>query len=417
MGADDLMTDLMKTMNEYSTSTKAYLQGDHAQHTWGILIPRVVQWLIGGSNIWPLQRYLGVSGEEKSYKSTLINEMGNWFAQQGGKFFHLDSENKTSPDMLDALSHWWEPGYPRSSVGYKAVDSIQEWQTMVQRVITGVRKRGPSPKGERVPVFVSIDSLMGRATKDADQTLRKEGFAAERGFPVGAAAVTNFLEGLNLLGTTCSVGWVQHMKATMEQTGYGTQYKEKGAKAAQFSCSIHLRVMKGSSFRVAHYDGAPFDGYATEGHEIWIRTARSCIGPGERAIMVPLCWQHPEVNENGEVDEDGYPRQAMWFDWSASLATLLCSMKYSDKFKPKLFKEDKDRLARALEFTEVKKNCINCKTLGLEKASYNAFGKAIEENEEVRGRLTRFLGITQFPTVQEADIDFSAGDEEKKKKK
>ncbi len=409
MQPEDLVMDLMATMNKHATSTKAYLQGDHAQHTWGVKMPLVMQWSVGGSNVLALQRYLGLSGVRKSFKSTLANEIGHWFIQQNGTFIYLDIENKTSSDMLDALSRWWIPDYPQNRRLYKTCASIAEWQTMVTRLVDHARKTGNLPKGQRVPVNIWIDSLMGRSTEDADRDLRKEGSAAERGFPVSSMQVTNFLEALNLLGTTCSVGWVQHMKPSMEQTGYGVQYKEKGASAAQFSASIHLRVNKGAAFRVANYDGAPFPNTPTEGHETWIKTELSCVGPDSRSVVVPLCWQYPEL-------EDGSTRQAMWFDWDGALGRLLCAMKYNDDFKPKLFMPDKARLNKAIEFTESKKNCINCEELNLSGESYSAFGRAIQANPGVCERVTRFLGITQFPTVQEADIDFEAGTLREKKK-
>jgi len=407
--SDDIVSGLIADLNKHSTSSKAYLQGDHAQHTWGVEIPYLAfQWLIGGSSILPSQRYYGLSGEEKSFKSTLAVELGNWFIRDNGVHLLLDTENKTSPTMLDAMT-WWNGIAEQKKRAYKVCGSIGEWQTMVTRAVEHSRNMGNKEKNKREPIFVTIDSLMARSTDEADRTLRKEGSAAERGFPVASLQVTNFLETLNLLGTTCSVAWVQHMKKSMEQTGYGTQYKEKGATAAQFSCSTHLRINKGGAFRKAKDDSAPFEGTAVEGYEMWIRTARSCVGPGDRSLMVPLCWQHVP-------QEDGSTRQAMWFDWYGALGNLLVNMKYNDKFKPKFFKEDKERLAEILDFTEQKKNSIKCKQLDLDGASYYAFGRSIEDDIETRDRLSNFLNITEFPSIQTADIDFEAGKLSEKKK-
>lgn len=402
MAADDVIGDLIGDLNKHSTSSDAYLQGDHATHTWGVEIPYLAfQWLVGGSSILPCQRFFGVSGQEKSYKSTLSVEIGNWFIQQGGVHLHLDTENKTSPTMLDAMS-WWN-GVDYSRRIYKVCRSIGEWQTMVTRMVEQARKVGARAKGERIPYLCTVDSLMARSTDEADYNLRKEGAAAERGFPVSSLQVTNFLETLNLLGTTTALSWVQHMKQSMDQTGYGTKYKEKGASAAQFHGSTHLRVGKGSPFRKAKDSSAPFEGATVEGFELWLSTARTCLGPGDHRLMVPLCWQHVP-------QEDGSTRQAMWFDWYGALGHMLVQMKYNADFKPKMFSEDKARLENALSFTEsARKNNVTCKELGLEGASYYDFGKAIEENAEIRSRIAHFLSITQFPTVQEAEIDFEAG--------
>lgn len=397
-----LASSLLTNLNKKATGSKAYLQGDHAENTWGLEIPSLAfQWLIGGSNVIPLQRYLGISGAEKSYKSTLAIELGNWFILGGGTHVHLDTENKTNPGMLHGMT-WWNDVDSDERI-YKCCRSISEWQDMVTTVVESTRGKEQA-KGEREPILVTVDSLVGKSTDDADESLRKEGHAPERTYPVAASQVTNYLEALNLLGTQIAVSWTQHMKKSVDQPKYGpVDYREKGASAAQFACSTHLRVTKGSPIACAGHDSSAFpDGGTIQGYEVWIKTARSCVGPDNRSIMVPLLWQYPET-------ESGEHRQAMWFDWPGALGQLLCSMKYSKKFQPKLFEKDKKALSEALHFVETSKR-VKCDELGLSKASYHEFGKAIEQDEEIRARISRFLNISRFPSVQEADIDFSAGE-------
>lgn len=416
MAKESLIGDLITNMNKKATSTAAYLQGDHAQHTWGIEIPHLAfQWLIGGSNVLPAQRYFGISGEEKSYKSTLDVEIGNWYMMANGLHVKLDTENKTSPEMMHAMT-WWRPELEEGRRIFKVCSSITEWQNMVMTVVERTRnatKESPPKQGEREAIHVSIDSLMGRSTEEADRNLRKEGHAAERGFPVASLQVTNFLEALNLLGTPITVGWIQHMKASMDQSGAGyggPTMKEKGAKAAQFACSTHLRVSKGSAINCAKHDSAPYEGYSIEGRDLWLTSARSCIGPDNRRLMVPLMWQY--VKPEGA---EAY-RQVMWYDWDGALGMLLRDMKYSEKFKPKLYQPDKERLAEAIEFSNPKTNEITCKELGLDRVSCHLFGKAVRENIEVYDRVRDFLRITEFPTIQNAEIDWKAGDLAKTKK-
>lgn len=406
-GLDDLVSDLIHTMNRAATGPEAYLDGDHAQHTWGVRIPYLAaQWLLGGTTVFPLQRYLGISAQEKSFKSTLQMEFGNWFILDGGAHVHLDPENKTSPTMLEAMS--WHNGVAEKRARvFKVCRSIDEWQTMVSNVVKAAKAKGPRPKGQRQPLYITIDGLTSRSTEDQMSNLVKEGQAAERGFPVGAAKSTNFLETLNLLGTTIAVGWVQHMKEAIEQTGHGTTYKEKGPKAMQFACSTHLRVMRNQSgIRKASHDSAPNKDISVEGYELYVRNYRSSIGPADRVLPLEVLWQHlPQ--------EDGSTRQAMWFDWHGALGRLLVDMKYSDKSK--LFANDKARLSEALEFTQPKTNVVSCKELGLEDVSTHVFGKAIDENPEIRKRVATFLNIREFPHVQEAEVNYEAGDMVEKK--
>lgn len=407
----DMVNDLLEVMNKNSTSEKAYLQGEHARHTWGLKIPHLApQWCFGGSDVIPGQRYLGISGERKAFKSTMGVEIGNWFIAQGGIAVVLDTENKTSPTMYDAMT-WWNGIHERNRRLFKVCRSVGEWQSQIQAIVTYNRESGNLPKGSRRPVFICIDSLTGRATEDADANLRREGEAAQRAYPVVAMQTTNFFEALNLLGTTTNVAWIQHMKASLEQQSYGKTYKEKGASAAGFHASTQLRISKGSGVNLAKHDSAPFPEYPVQGWELWMKNEFGCLGPSDgRTVMVNLLWQYVP-------QEDGSMRQAMWFDWDGALGQLLVNMKYSDKFKPKLFTQDKERLEQAIQFVEGRGSTVKCKELGLESASLTEFGRAIKNNLDVYDRVRRFLGITEYPDVQDADIDFGAGDLVSKGKK
>lgn len=400
--------DLVATMNQQATGTSAYLQGDMAQHTWGVPIPNLAfKYLLGGMNVLPMQRYFGVSGEEKSFKSTLQMEIGNWFLQNNGVHVVLDPENKLSATMLDALT-WHKPEINVRQRIYKICRSIDEWQTMVTSIVSSARASGSRKPGERVPVYIMIDGMTSRGTEEQMSNLEKEGQAAERGYPVGAAKTTFFLESLNLLGTTVSIGWVQHMKAGIEPDMHGNiKFNEKGAKASQFACSTHLRVSRGKPVQYAQHDGAPNKDVMTSGYELYLHCARSSVGEGDHKLMVPILWQHiPQ--------EDGSTRQAMWFDWAGALGGLLVYMKYVDK---KTYASTKAQLEEIVAFSQPAANKVNCKALGLEDASYTAFGQAIEANDEIRGKLERFFHVAKYPSVQEADIDFEAGALQEKKKR
>jgi len=404
---NELVDDLISVMNKSSTSSKAYLQGDHAQHTWGVEIPWLpFQWLIGGSNVLPAQRYFGVSGEPKTFKSTMITEIGNWFIASGGIHVLIDNENKTSPTMLDAMTWHNETIASRNSRIFKVTTSVSEWQTQMTKVIEFNRSKGEQEKGSRIPVFVSVDSLAARGTESADRDLRKEGAAAERGYPIGSLQITNYFETLNLLGTTASIGFVQHSKRAMEQSGGygGPDLKEKGAQSAAFSSSTHIRIAKGKSLHVAKHDSAVDPSIPVEGYTLYLKTIRACTGPADnRVLPVDLLWQYIK-------DEEGRKRQAMWFDWHGALGRMLIYMKYSDKWRPKLFKSEKDELNDIIHFTEPNTNRVNCKRLDLKEVSYTEFGRAIYDNMDVYDELMKFLGISEYPDIQAADIDFSAGD-------
>lgn len=409
---NDAVLDLMGVLNERATSTKGYLEGDHAQHTWGVTIPHIAfQYLIGGSNVLPAQRYFGFSGKEKSFKSTLVKEIGNWYRAANGVHVDLDTEKKTSATALDAMI-WHHPKLKDNRARFfKQCQSVEEWMTVVTGAIEHAREKYRYPKGKRIPLWITIDSLNHATSQEADRELRKEGAAASRAYPIDNLQITNWFKAMNLLGTTTSLGWVQHLTEDISQAGGygGPVMKEKGAKTAGFMASCHIRMSKGASLQAATHASAPNPQLPVEGYSIWMNTARSCIGPDDRTIPVDLLWQYVP-------QPDGSTRQAMWFDWNGALGKMLWAMKYSDKWSPKMYAHDKERLDSAIKFTELKAGYVKCDTLGIENGSYTEFGKAINDNPDVRAAVVRYLGITQFPDVQDADIDYDAGNVVEKKK-
>lgn len=412
-----LVDNLLDTLNKHATSAHGYLEGDHAQHTWGIRIPHIAfQYFIGGTNILPCQRFVGISGEPKSFKSTLAYEIGNWFRADGGFHVALDTENKTSASMLQALSYGKDLN-PRTRF-FKVCASVEEWQKQMTTAIEFWRANGRREKGSRVPVWVTVDSLNGRGTEDSDAEIRKEGVAAQRGFPIANLQITNYLQNLSLLGTTVSAGWVQHLKEDISTAGgYGGPQKvEKGAKAAGFASSAQVRVAKGATFQGATHDSAPDPNIPVEGHTLYLHCYRGCVGPDDRRLQVDLLWQYIPVEvPDAEGNMVRRKQQVMWFDWDGALGELLWSIKYNDKHKPKVYDHHKKELEEALYFTQPKANSIKCEELGLDGVSYTAFGKAIRENEVVSKRISDYLNIEDFPSVQDVDIDFEAGDLNRKK--
>lgn len=403
---DDLALSLQDTLSAHATSSRALLQGDLAVKTWGVPIPALAfQWLIGGSNVLPAQRYITVSGLPKSFKSTLSIEFGNWFIMDGGLHVQVDTESKTSPTMLDSMT--WK--YPNALVSggkrrlYKPVQSIDEWQKQVVELVDFAKANASRPKGSRVPILCTIDSLSGTTTEGKIEALMDEGAAKERDFPVEAMKISRFLSALKLTDTTMNVSAVQHLMQDLSaDASYGgPKFREKGAMAMRFGTSVNMRVVKGQGVRMASHEGAPMQGPPVEGYTLYITTECSCVGPDGNRLAVDILWQYIE-------DEAGNERQVMWYDWEGALGRMLRDCKYSDKVK--LYEYEKEQLDKAVYFTQPKANRINCEALGLKEASLYQFGKAIQDNPEVRARVSKYLKIAQFPEIQQADIELGSHD-------
>jgi len=400
--------DLIGRLNALGAGSKAYAQGDHEKVTCGIKIPTIAfQWMIGGSTILPTQRMFGFSGLPKSFKSTLTVEVGNWFIKQGGMHILIDNESKTSPDMLSAMT--WRDSQLSSAENrlFKETSSIDQWQILLTSLTKYAKETADRPKGQRVPLWVSVDSLTGRSTQDSQDKIQEEGAAATRDFPAEALKISRYFDSFSMLGTCLNFGYVQQMKQDIgAQPGYGgPKYREKGAMSAAFSTSGHVRVAKCAAVSLAGHDHAPqqpVDGQLSppvEGYTLRLTAHRSCVGPDGRDLEVDLLWQYVE-------QDGGTTKQAMWLDWPGALGRLLFKMKYDDKMK--LFAYEKQKLKEALDFTgkaTLKVSSINCEELKLVDASFAVFGKAIEDSPEVSRRIRNYLHIKEYTDLQDADLE------------
>jgi hypothetical protein len=398
---DDLALELVGEYNKLGTGSKAYLQGDHNQNTWGIKIPYLApQWLFGGSDVMPAQRFIGLSGLAKSSKSTLFVEMGNWYINGGGMHVCIDNENKTSPDMFEAMSRFY--GEERMAEIIKRrvfvpTGSVEDWQRRVTTAVEKAKALAARPKGSRIPILITIDSLNAKAAEKTQEQISDEGSAQARSFPVEAMQISKYLRALNLLGTTANLGFVQHLTQDISAapTYTGPVMKESGAAIATFASSLHLRIHKAGAIKMAEHIHAPAKGPPVEGYSIYAQTERSCIGPDKRKLEIQLLWQYVE-------QPDGSTKQVMWYDWYSALGDLLIKMKYEDK---KAYAYEKERIDRMIEFTQPKTGRVNCEVLGLKEASTAEFGKAIECTPEIREKVSKLLNISKFPDIQEVDAE------------
>lgn len=404
---DDITKDLISTLNKAGGGSDAYLQGEHTERTFGIKIPYLaVQWLLGGTNVIPNQRAIGISGLPKSFKSTLNMEIGNWYMEQGGIHVALDNEGKTSASMLDAMTRYSPKvlELAKSRRVFKETGSVEQWQEQVTAAIKYARKNSDRPAGSRIPIYVSIDSLNGKSSQSTQDKIAKEGSAEDRGFPVDAMKITRFFKSMSLLGTTMNIGYVQHLMQDLGAApGYnGPVFKEAGAVIAAYQGSAQLRVVKGKALPTkATYFGAPTIGPPIEGYTLWITAERSCMGPDKRCVPVNILWQYVEK-------EDGSSEQVMWYDWDAALAFLLVDTQYAEKGYTSY---EREKLKKVLQFSQPKTNIINCDELKLSGASMSEFGHSIRMNPEVSERLAKMLNIVRFPDVQQAELNLQFTEE------
>lgn len=418
LSVHSLVDDLLGELAKEQTSGKTITAADLGQHTWGVQIPHIAfQWLIGGSDKLPAQRYIGISGLQKSMKSTLLMDIGSWYMAAGGWYVDIDNEGKTSDTMFDAMTNWRKEQLSRGRHTLSTTASIEEWQSLMTKIIAHIRKLGVLAKGKRIPLFIGLDSLTGKGMAASSEKIMDEGHSQARSYDAAAAAnmVTQFIQNLNLRGTTVTVGMIRHLVTEMGDGGpAGPQQKEAGAKRVNFQHSINLRCRRApvqeATIDKAGHPAQFMEGPAVEGYTIRVTPEASCIGPIiGRYVDVDVIWQLVPTSPDGQVSVDGGPlirRQSMKWDWDGALGRLLHRFKYSTKDEEKLCQWERELLDQALMFVAGPGKTVKCDALGLpEPVGFTAFGAAIRNSPEASKRIQNFLGIHNYPDIQEAEIE------------
>jgi len=307
-------------------------------------------------------------------------------------------------------------------VSYKKTESIDEWQDEVTSVVKAARTMVEDhpiiqEPGRRVPIFGVIDSITGSETEGAILDMETEGHAKDRGYEGAARAnkIGSYLRAMQFGGTCLSMGIVRHLTTAISDGSFASKFddkeKEAGGSMANFKASVSLRLSKAAKISVAEHPAMPVQGPPVEGYPVRMECKFSCLGPDiNRNASVDVLWQFVEL-PNGES------RQIIVYDWGGALGSLLYKKKYGEH---KAFAHDIGRLEKAIEFTEgPKTNTVCCPALAREGdpetkdknpkkyMSFTEWGKRIEADPVIAQKVCRFLNISEYPSFQDAEIDWT----------
>lgn len=303
---------------------------------------------------------------------------------------------------------------------YTPVTSIDQYQERFIETLNWARdmvSKHPErrEKGSRVPIYTVIDSLTGRDYEANVIDIEKEGHAPERSFSGAARAnmISSFIRSISFSGTVMSGGYVRHLGTVIGDGSFASKFEDKtkegGGENSNYQASVNLRFTKWGEFQRASHPAVPVKGPPVEGYSVGIECHFSCVGPDiKRKIHVDVMWQYVDM-------PDGSSRQIMLYDWEGALGRLLYEQKYGSNKVPSYQQE---RLNNAIYFVAAKADHVKCEALltpeenALPKEQrdkamimhFHDFGRRIQENPEVAKAVQRYLGITTYPTVQDADI-------------
>ena len=385
-----------------------YRTTEHRDHTFGIDIPNLgMQWLLGGINKLPLGRLIAISGEYGSFKSSLAGAIGGWFMTQNGIFVDIDTEGKKSPTTYESLYHRMDADELGRSI-YEAAETPEKWQEIIFTWLGRVKGEEVAtlPKGSRIPLFINIDSIIGRSTEGEQVKMEQEGHAAERGYPTINNMIKRFLEGISLIGSTCTIGYITHLKDEINDAGggmYGKKQKELGGTTPGFYATTIIRSKRGKQIDYVDENKNTVEGYmlTLTGHKV-------STGPNGRKLDVPYLWRYVDDPEH----PDGF-RQEAWFDWDWALGLLLHRIMFNRNFfKASEYPDIEPYLSpkksgcgsdTSPKFEQTQTLNEGSPKLVDGQVGISELGRAIHGDPEVRRAVQKMLHINLYPDVQEAE--------------
>lgn len=326
----DFFQDMTLSKRLREAGVIARSPAEHLRSFRGLQIaPMALQYLIGGYSAIPYGQTAEIAGLPGSLKSSLAIELARHTLSMSGYVAYMDAELKAGPTFLPSLLGPWQ-----DSDNFKLfsnLQTIQDWQALSSEMTERIRKR---PDMWNRPVLIIVDSLTGRLSETDQEQFEKEGTGRERGFPVGAASITNFYKGFPALVLEADkslpvifVG-INHFKTKTSDAGYVTGYTPGGSgKDFQATLRIVSRLESSTPTDLTHttLNAARPDYMLDRQIELYgvgsrmtveLTCHKSCFGPSRRRIEVPYFYGYTADNV-----------QYSWFDWHSSLVYLLATIK------------------------------------------------------------------------------------------
>lgn len=337
------------------------------------------------NSVLPLSRVMVIVGLEGTFKSALNFEFARWFRRYGGISMLFENESKYSPDQAMSIIGWDDP----KAMGHVPCTSLEDWQEKMQLFIGRIKERmiGNSKKrgtGRSWPVFMCLDSLMGKLSESTTKDIEDDGHSGRR-FAYEAMMNTDFVKKIasDILRLPITWSMVNHLKKSTDQRGIVTRGKA-GGKLVNFQETFELELARGFKFR-NKIVGDEKSGRPTKTiRNLDIRCYKNSLGETDREINVDIAWWY-------EHDPDtGLQRQVSQWDWYGSAIKLI------EKFEGYEAK-------RLRNIVDINKKTRSDKRIGFWSASLGVpesepmlaseLGEILHKNDEIMHALRLELGI------------------------
>lgn len=249
----------------------------------GLPLPHLCQRFLFQRTTYPLQRTMLIFGLSGSNKSALMYWFYDLFRRHGGKYLHLDTEDKDTPILRLSLT-----GYDKGAGFRRPCTSMDAFQEAVKTYIDWFRNEcgkagGP---GKRVPFVLGVDSLTAKMTQNAQDKMDADKGAAGRRWGDEARSLNDWFKYVPNMLQEWPIGLiaVNHDKPTASTVIPGAiDHKSPGGQAPLFYATYRILVTKARQLKQ--------DATGWEGNRIRMEMYKSSLGSDRRRIEVDFAWK------------------------------------------------------------------------------------------------------------------------------
>jgi len=275
----------------------------------GLRLPHLCLRFLFQSTILPFQRTFLILGPTGSNKSSLLYYFYSLFLDNGGRYAHMEVEDKDTPLLRLSLTK-----FNRQCGRVIPCESMNHFQREVKKSVELVMEMcNKSKLGKTVPFVVGIDSLTAKMTEEAYATVDKNSGETKRRFAGEALSLSDWfkVEPKYLVGWPFNLIGIRHEKPGTDKYG-NPIHQGPGGAAPKFMATYEFLTSRIKKLKQT--------AQGWEGNRIGISTTKSSLGSDQRRIEAEIAWR-PSVwtNSKGEV----VPSQETVWSWGKATIDLL----------------------------------------------------------------------------------------------
>lgn len=344
----------------------------------GLWLPHLSLRYVFRRRVLPFCRSYGVFGPPGSGKSALVYYFYKLFVDAGGRYLHLETEDKDQQDLRESVTGY--PGHINDSKWRHRAPTINAYQMLYYGYLEWMRLEcEKADVGRTVPFIVGIDSLTAKLAEHTENAFVKAGGQVTQRFGEAAGSLANWFR----MATNSLHGWpfvlfgVNHDKEKTDRYGNPQHHAPGGSHPLYMATTRILCERVKVLNRVASGE---------EGILVRLKSDKNSAAPTGQFVEVEFKW-----------NAAGGQRQVSWWDWDKATTVLVHA----------LIENSEADLAKALKaatgLVKVNNGAWTSKVLGItEPVSPSEMGKALEASPVIE-ELDKLLEVREGVVFKPGD--------------